>query len=225
MRITFNNLLSASVALGLVLFTSACTFDSGLQNTSASFKEKSYAVDAEKINQMSLTASDSTVELVESSDHQIHINYFENDKEVYEIDVSDKKELIMKAVTDKNLKDYFGLDADKAHHAIKIAVPSGIVCGIKILTSKGDIVFSSVDITGSVDAVTSNGKIEVTNIAVDKILKLETKNDDIILSEVNIKGSVDASLSNGNIEVTKVAVDDALKLKTKNGDITGTVKG
>ncbi|WP_312113189.1 DUF4097 family beta strand repeat-containing protein [Brevibacillus reuszeri] len=225
MRKTFKNLMSASVVLGLALFTSACTIDSGLQNSSTSFKEKSYAVDVEKINQMSLTARDRTVELVDSTDNQIHINFFENDQEYYEIDVSDKKELTMKAVTNKNLKDYIGLDADKAHHAIKIAVPSGIVCGIKIVTSKGNIVFSNVDVAGSVDASTSNGKIQVTNVAVDKILKLETKNDDIILSEVNIRGSIDASLSNGNIEVTKVAVDDTLKLKSKNGDITGTIKG
>ncbi|WP_180320093.1 DUF4097 family beta strand repeat-containing protein [Peribacillus loiseleuriae] len=81
------------------------------------------------------------------------------------------------------------------------------------------------DITGSVDAATSDGKIEVTNVSADKILKLKTKNDDMILSEVSIKGSIDASISNGNIEVTKVAVDDTLKLKSKNGDITGTVKG
>lgn len=225
MKRTFKRTAVVIVSLGLALFTSACTTDSDSQNTSTSYEEKSYAVDAEKVTQMALTTRDRTVELVKSTDNQIHINYFENDKESYEINVSDKKELTMKAVTDKNWKDYIGMNTDKAHRNIKIAVPSGIACEIKIKTSKGDIAFSEVDITGSVDAATSDGKIEVTNVSVDKILKLKTKNDDMILSEVSIKGSIDASISNGNIEVTKVSVDDTLKLESKNGDITGSVKG
>lgn len=213
------------VALGLALFTSACATDSSSQDTSTSYEEKSYTVDAEKIAQMSLITRDRTVELVESTDNQIHIHYFENDKESYEINVSGNKELIMEAVNNKNWKDYIGLDTEKAHRNVKIAVPTGMASGIKIKTSKGDIVLSEVDIAGSVDATTSDGKIELTNVSVDTMLKLETKNDDMILSEVNVKGSIDTSISNGNIKVTEVAVDDTLKLKSKNGNITGTVKG
>ncbi|WP_054025001.1 DUF4097 family beta strand repeat-containing protein [Bacillus sp. FJAT-28004] len=216
---------SVYIALGLALFTSACTTDSGSQNTTTSYEEKNYAVDADKVSQMSFTASHRTVELVESTDNQIHINYFENDKESYEINVSDNKELTMEAINNKNWKDYIGLDTEKTHRNVKIAVPSDIAGGIKIKTSKGDIIISEMDIAGSIDAATSDGKIEITNVVVDKILKLENKNDDIIISDVNTKGSVDASISNGNILVTNVAVDDTLKLKSKNGNITGTVKG
>lgn len=214
-----------TIALCLALFTSACTTDSNSNNTSTSYEEKSYAVDAEKVIKISLTTRDRTVELVESTDNQIHINYFENDKESYEINVSDKKELTMEAVANKNWKDYVGLDTDKAHRNVKIAVPDGISSEINIKTSKGDIVFSEVDISGSVDAETSDGKIKISDVTVDTVLKLKTKNDDIILSEVSSEDTIDASVSNGNIVVINVEVDDTMKIKTKNGDITGTVKG
>ncbi|WP_211749233.1 DUF4097 family beta strand repeat-containing protein [Paenibacillus sp. Marseille-Q4541] len=225
MKKTFKRTSGVIVALGLAIFISACTTDSDSQNTSTPYEEKSYTVDAEKVSNLSLTTRGRTIELVESTDHQIHINYFENDKESYDINISDNKELTMEAVNNKNWKDYIGLDTEKEHRNVKIAVPSGIASGITMKTSKGDIVISEVDIAGSIDVATSDGKIEMTNVAVDKILKLETKNDDMILSEVNTKGSVDASISNGNIQVENVAVDDTLKLKSKNGDITGTVQG
>ncbi|WP_422658903.1 DUF4097 family beta strand repeat-containing protein [Paenibacillus sp. EC2-1] len=225
MKNRFKRTPAVFVILGLALITTACTTDSGSQDSSAPYEEKSYTVDAGKVSQLSLTTRDRTIELVESTDNQIHINYFENEKESYEINVSDNKELTMEAVNNKNWKDYIGLDTEKAHRNVKIAVPSGIASGITIKTSKGNIIFSNVDIAGSVDVATSDGAIEVTNTEVDKMLKLQTKNDNMILSDVNIKGSVDAYVSNGDIEVTNVGVDDTLKLESKNGDITGTVKG
>ncbi|MED3912786.1 DUF4097 domain-containing protein [Peribacillus simplex] len=228
MKNVIKNLLSVTVALGLVvIITTACTKGSSSvkQNHSTQYKEKSYSVNANKVNQISLSYRDRNVELVRSTDNAVHITYFQNDKESYEINVSDENKLKMKAITNKRLKDYIGLDADKAHRYVKIAVPSGITSGIDIKTSNGDIDLSEVNISGAVDATTSNGKIKVSNVAVDKNLKMESKNDDIILSSVGIKGTFDATTSNGNIEVTKVAVKDTLKLSTTNGDITGIIKG
>ncbi|MFE4764482.1 DUF4097 family beta strand repeat-containing protein [Bacillus mycoides] len=228
MKKVFKNVLPVTVVVSSVLiFTSACTNDasSDKKNSSIKYEEKSYSLEADKISKISLAAMDRSVDVVKSNDNEIHITYFENDKEFYAINVSDEKSLIMQAKTDKELKDYVGLNSDKTHRNIKISVPHGIESGIEIKTSKGDINLSEVNISGSVEATTSNGKIKASNVKSEKSFKVETKNDDINLSNVDVKGSIDASVSNGNLDIEKVAVDDALKLKSKNGSINGTIVG
>lgn len=225
MKKTFKKIATVIVTLGLAVIISACTTDSDSQKNPTSFEEKSYAIDADKISQISLSDKGRTVEVIESTDNKIHIKYFENDKEFYEINVTDENELVMKLVTDKNWKDYVGLETEKAHRIVQIAVPSGISSGVNILTSKGDIVLSDINISGSVEATTSDGLIEMTNVKVNNNLKLETKNDDIVLSNVSAIGTIDAAISNGDIKVKEVAVDEALKLTTKNGHIKGTIIG
>ncbi|MED3912679.1 DUF4097 domain-containing protein [Peribacillus simplex] len=225
MKKSFKNILSVTVALGsVVIFTSACTSDSG-SDSDVSYEEKSYSVEAESVKQISLSDKGRKVELEESKDNDIHITYFESDKESYDIGVSDNDELVMKLETDKEWKDYVGLQTDEEHHLVKIAVPNGITSEVKIQTSKGDIVLSDLEIDGSIETITNGGKIEVTNVTANKKLKMKTKNDDINLNDVNIKDSIDATISNGNMNVSNVAVGDSLKLRTKNGDITGTVIG
>lgn len=225
MKKTFKKIAAVIVTLGLAIIISACTTDSDSQKNPISYEEKSYSIDSDKVTQISLSDEGRTVEVMESNDNKIHIRYFESDKEFYEINVTDKNELVMKLVTDKNWKDYVGLDTDKAHRIVQIAVPSGISSGVNILTSKGNVVLSDVNIGGSVEATTSDGLIEMTNVTANKNLKLATKNDDIVLSKVSAVGTIGAAISNGDIKVTEVAVDDALKLTTKNGHITGTIIG
>ncbi|MEX0417020.1 DUF4097 family beta strand repeat-containing protein [Bacillus sp. C30] len=228
MKKVFKKVLPVTVVVGSVLvFTSACTNDtsSDKQNHPIKYEEKSYSIEADKISQISLSDMDRSVDVVKSNDNEIHIMYFENDKESYAIDVSGEKNLIMKANTNKELKDYVGLNSDKTHRNVKISVPRGMESGIEIKTSKGDINLSEVNISGSVEATTSNGKIKASNVKSEKSFKVETKNDDINLSNVDVKGSIDASVSNGNLDIEKVAVDDALKLKSKNGSINGTIVG
>ncbi|MDF9664049.1 DUF4097 family beta strand repeat-containing protein [Bacillus wiedmannii] len=228
MKKPFKRVLAVTVLVGSVLaFTSACTNDasSDKQKHPIKYEEKSYSIEAGKISQISLSDMDRSVDVVKSNDNEIHITYFENDKESYEINVSDEKNLIMKASTNKELKDYVGLNSDKTHRNVKISVPRGMESGMEIKTSKGDINLSEINISGSVDAITSNGKIKASNVAIEKSFKMETKNDDINLSNVNVKGSVDATVSNGNLDIEKVAVEDTLKLDSKNGGINGTIVG
>ncbi|QGV10338.1 DUF4097 family beta strand repeat protein (plasmid) [Bacillus cereus] len=228
MKKSFKNVLPVNLLVGSVLaFTSACTNDtsSDKENNSIKYEEKSYTIEADKISKISLSDMDRSVDVVRSNDNEVHITYFENDKESYVINVSDEKNLIMKASTNKELKDYVGLNSDKTHRNIKISVPRGMESGMEIKTSKGDINLSEINTSGYVDAITSNGKIKASNVAIENSFKMETKNDDINLSNVNVKGSVDATVSNGNLDLEKVAVEDTLKLDSKNGGINGTIVG
>ncbi|MDT3496862.1 DUF4097 domain-containing protein [Bacillus toyonensis] len=228
MKKVLKKVLPVTVVVGSVLiFTSACTNDasSDKQDSSIKYEEKSYSIEADKISQIFLSDIDRSVDVVKSNDNEVHITYFENDKESYAIDISDDKNLIMKANTNKELKDYVGLNSDKTHRNVKISVPRGMESGVEIKTSKGDINLSEVNISGFIDATTSNGKIKASNVEIEKSFKVETKNDDINLSNVNVKGSIDATVSNGNLYIAKVAVEDTLKLQSKNGGINGTIVG
>ncbi|WP_025785285.1 DUF4097 family beta strand repeat-containing protein [Sporosarcina sp. D27] len=220
MNITIKKFLGSIFAFTLIVILAACSSD-----PEVSYEKKNYSVEASTVKQISLSTKGRSVELEASKDDEIHITYFESDKESYNVDLQDNGDLMMQLVTDKDWKDYIGLKTDKEHHLVKIAVPNGISSGVKIETSNEDIILSNLKIDGQVEATTNEGKIKASNITTNKNIKMKTKNDDIILDEVSAEGSIEATSNKGDTKVSNVSVGDALKLRTKDGDITGTVKG
>ncbi|MCM3755870.1 DUF4097 domain-containing protein [Sporosarcina aquimarina] len=220
MNISFKKVIGSIFACTLIVILAACSSDSEV-----SYEKKTYSAEASKVQQISLSTKGRSVELEASKDDEIHITYFESDKESYNVDLQDNGDLVMQLVTDKDWKDYVGLKTDKEHHLVKIAVPNGISSAITIETSNEDIILSDLKINGLVEAKTNEGKIEASNITANKNITMKTKNDDIILNEVITEGSIEATTNKGGAKVSNVSVGNTLKLRTKDGDITGTVKG
>ena len=79
----------------------------GCSNSSEPFEEKSYTPDTQ-INEINLDVRDREIEVSLSEDEQIHIQYFENSKEHYDISVSDGNVLTMVSVGNKEWMDYIG---------------------------------------------------------------------------------------------------------------------
>ena len=80
---------------------------SGCSNSSEPFEEKSYTSDTQ-INEINLDVRDREIEVSLSEDEQVHIQYYENSKEYYDISVSDENVLTMTSASDKEWTDYIG---------------------------------------------------------------------------------------------------------------------
>ena len=80
---------------------------SGCSNSSEPFEEKSYTSDTQ-INGIDLAVRDREIEVSLSEDEQVHIKYYENSKEYYDISVSDENVLTIASASNKEWTDYIG---------------------------------------------------------------------------------------------------------------------
>lgn len=105
-----------SLALCLVLSSSIL---SSCSNSSEPFEEKNYTSDTQ-INEINLDIRDREIEVSASEDEQIHIQYFENNKEYYDISVSDENVLTMTSASDKEWTDYIGVKTSAEDRKISL---------------------------------------------------------------------------------------------------------
>ena len=73
----------------------------GCADNGEPFSPKTYTADSTQIKSISIDVRDRQIEVSPSEDHQIHIDYFENDKEYYDISVSDESVLTITAADSK----------------------------------------------------------------------------------------------------------------------------
>ena len=74
----------------------------GCADNGEPFSPKTYTADGAQIKSISIDVRDRRIEVSPSEDHQIHIDYFENDKEYYDISVSDESVLTIRPQTARN---------------------------------------------------------------------------------------------------------------------------
>ena len=89
--------LSDFISLVLCLILSSFIL-SGCSSSNEPFEEKKYTSDTQ-INEIKIDVRDREIEVSLSEDEQVHIKYYENSKEYYDISVSDENVLTMASVT------------------------------------------------------------------------------------------------------------------------------
>ena len=95
-------LIALAVCLVLGSFALAGCSDSG-----EPFEERSYTPDAQ-ISEINLDVQDREIEVSLSEDEQVHIQYFENSTEYYDISVSGNV-LTMTSASSKSWTDFIGV--------------------------------------------------------------------------------------------------------------------
>ena len=186
------SLLCVIVSLTLFALTGCSNNDT--------FTAKAYSSGESVIESVSIDVSDRQINIGISDDEQVHIEYFDGEKEYFDIAVSANNKLDIKLTFNKEWTDFIGTKA--ANEKVNI-MP---------LTFADSVTISNND-----------GNIEFDKIAVGKTINLTTKNG-------NIKGSViggwdDFSIActikkgNSNLPAEKVDGDKSLKVNCNNGDI------
>lgn len=142
------------------------------------FEEKSYTSDT-PMNEINLDVRDREIEVLLSEDEQIHIKYYENSKEYYDISVSDENVLTMENRSDKEWTDYIGGKTSAKERKILLQIPDALLENLTLSTTNEDITLSALTVNGSISLSSNNGNIIFGSLDVGNVLYLTVKNGDI----------------------------------------------
>ena len=207
-----------SLALCLVLGSFVLA---GCSDSSDPLEEKSYTPDTQ-VREINLDAEDREIEVSLSPDEQVHIEYWENSKEYYEIAVSDGV-LTMTSASSKEWTDYIGVKSSDEGRKISLQIPDALLENLTLSTTNEDISLLELSVTGSVSISSNGGDISFETLDVGSALTLNVKNGDI---SGTVVGSYDDFAIQTEIKKGESSLPDekdggekTLNVSGNNGDV------
>lgn len=195
----------------------------GCSSEPETYKEKSYVSPSAEVDTITIDVEDRKIEVLQSEDEKIHISYHESEKEFYEMDLSDEKELSMVSASKKAWDDYIGMKAAQENRTIQLWIPDGSIKNLTIKTSNEGIELPPLSLAGAVNIEINKGDINLDKLNAATRVTLATKNGDISGS---IVGSYDdfaiaskVKKGKSNLPENKSKGDQTLNVSANNGDI------
>lgn len=202
----------------LILALTGC---SGSKNE---FRAESYAADGAQINSISIDVRDREIEVSDSSDSQIHINYAESSKEYYDIIVSDENVLTMTVRENKQWTDYIGSKAPADARKISLQIPNTLMSSLTLATTNEDVSLPDVTVSDSLSLSVNGGDILFDKINAGNKIALDSKNGNIkgVISGGYDDYSISCDIKKGesNLPSRKAGGSKTLAVSANNGDIT-----
>ena len=158
------------------------------------FEKKYYTSNGAEIAGLNIDVRDREIKITFSNDNQVHIDYFESDKEYYSIFVSNDKVLHMNAEDSKEWPDYIG----------------------------GDITLPSLTVTDSISISANGGNTTFDKLNAGNSIIIKSKNGDINGSVKGSydEYSVESNIKKGesNLPPDKKGGDKILSVSNNNGN-------
>lgn len=186
------------------------------------FEAKRYSSGEDSVKSISIDVTDREVEIITSTDGQVHIDYSESEQEFYSLQLSEDGDLTMTLETDKDWTDFIGTKPAAQYRKITLAVPSGL-SDLTIKTTNETIGITSLTVQGAVLLDCNGGNIAFELLGVGKSLDVTAKNGSIT---GNVLGgwddfSVSCEIKKGesNLPERKEGGEKSLTVNCNNGDI------
>ena len=210
-------LLSLCSIIGITLLA-------GCSDDGTPFSKKTYTADGTQIRQIRVDVRDREIDVSLSEDDHIHIEYFENDKEYYEISVSDDAVLTMTAAANKEWTDYIGGKTSAENRKISLQIPDSLLETLDLSTTNEDISLPALTVTGSISVSSNGGNIAFDKLDAGKALTFTAKNG-------NISGAVAGSYEDfaivseikkgeSNLPANHDGGEKTLTVSCNNGDVS-----
>lgn len=208
-------IIFAAICTALFVFTGCARTDE--------YTEKAYLSDGAEVEEIEIDVFDRELEIYESNDGQIRIEYFDGGKERFEISVSDKK-LSVKLTENKEWTDYIGFNkASGEYRKVRISLPSEMIAKLSAATTNGNITITNLSFAESVNLQSNGGSIICDNLGAGKEITLAVKNGDITgsISGAMDEFSITCTIKKGesNLPALKEGGDKSLTAECNNGDI------
>lgn len=206
------------IVTGLALFAGC----SG-EGEESSFAQKNYTADAAQVQAVEINVIDRKIELEPSSDGQITVDYYESDKEAYDIAVNEEGTLTISCKNSKEWSDYIGGKAAEEYRVIRLHIPEGALASLGITTTNEDVSLPAMTLQDSLYVDVNNGNIDLERLDVGSAVSLTAKNgsvtgtivggyDDFTVTSDIKKGESNLPKQAGNGQKT-------LDVSVNNGDI------
>lgn len=186
------------------------------------FEAKRYSSGEDSVKSVSIDVTDREVEIITSTDGQVHIDYSESEQEFYSIRLSEDGDLTMTLETDKDWTDFIGTKPAAQYRKITLAVPDGLDA-LTIRTTNEAIGVSTLTVQNAVMLDCNGGNIAFELLGVGKSLDVTAKNGSIT---GNVLGgwddfSVSCEIKKGesNLPERKEGGEKSLTVNCNNGDI------
>lgn len=157
-------------------FTFVFTF--GSCSDGGDFTAKSYST-SENVQAITVEATDREIEIGISEDDMVYIDYYENEKEYYDIFLSENDELTIKLVLDKAWTDFVGTKPSEEFRKIRLKVPDELLSDISVTTTNEEIKISAVSVSGNIVLDANGGDVKFEKVAVGEGLDVKAKNGNI----------------------------------------------
>lgn len=203
--------------LGCFLLT-GCSKDKG-----SDFEKKIYTPAETELSGININVRDRELAVSLSDDDRIHIEYFENDKEFYNISVDDDNVLTMTAANDKEPGDYIGTKTPAENRRISLQLPDNMLKTLVLSTTNEDITLSALTVTDAISLSANGGDITFEQLDAGNSIRLDNKNGDI---NGTITGGYDdyaitcrIKKGESNLPSEKEGGAKTLDVSNNNGDI------
>lgn len=186
------------------------------------FEAKSYVSDA-PVSGVFIDVRDREINVSLSEDERVHIDYFENEDESYEISISDEGILNMAANNNEGISWFFGAKSYNEQNKIMLQLPSDTLASLEIRTTNENIFADSVNVTDNIKLSDNNGDILFEKLNAGTGLQIENKNGSI---RGTVAGSYDdfaiyteSKKGENNLPASKEGGTKTLNVINNNGDI------
>ena len=195
----------------------------GCSDSSEPFEENIYTPEGQ-IREVNIDVRDREIKVSLSEDEQVHIQYYENSKEYYNISVSDGNVLTMVSASSKAWTDYIGGKSSAGDRKISLQIPNALLENLTLSTTNEDIILSSLSVTGNIRITANGGAIVFEPLDTGRSLSLSVKNGDISGA---VTGSYDdfsihSEIKKGesNLPASKTGGEKTLDAFANNGNIS-----
>lgn len=190
--------------------------------TAETFTEEHYTADPAQVAQIQLDLRDRQVEVIASTDGQIHLRYSQSDSEFYRIAEKDGV-LTMTSESNRKWYQYFGLKTNESHRTVVLELPPEALDALAISTTNEDIRVSTLSVSDSISLSSNGGNITFDGLRAEGAISLTVKNGDIqgtILGSYE-EYSIECAVKKGESNLTSNPNDAGkpLTISANNGDV------
>ena len=186
------------------------------------FTAKSYSSGESVVESVSIDVSDRQINIGISDDEKVHIEYFDGEKEYFDISFSENNELAVKLTFNKEWTDFIGTKAAAEYRKMTVKLPATVKT-LSVSTTNEKVNIESLTFANSVTVSNNGGNIEFEKMSVGKAISLTIKNGDIKGSVIGGWDDFDIACTikkgESNLPAEKVGGDKSLKVNCNNGDI------
>ena len=193
----------------------------GCSGSSEPFEEKSYTSDGQ-IREVHLDVEDREIAVSLSEDEQVHIQYFENSKEYYDISVSEDHVLTMTSASNKEWTDYIGVKPSDEDRKISLQIPDALLENFTLSTTNEDVTLFALAVAGNVSISSTEGGITFESLDVGNTLTLSAKNGDIsgVVVRTYDDFAIQTDIKKGESNLQdKEGGEKTLSVSSNNGDV------
>lgn len=211
------------IAGGILISCGLLIFCVGMFFMNWNFKELSTMPEYKNVNKEIVSIKDINLDdknipvlINKSIDNNIHLSYYENDREYYEFNENESTVTINKV---KNYKWYdylFNINFQSTKFVISL--PESYYANIDIKTSNSRIELDSVA-ANNIALKTSHGRITIKNVTAQNSLSAVTSNARVTLDNAYAVNDFMIETSNAAVEAQNIS-SNKLSIDSSNGDIT-----